>query len=96
MVTRLALTLAALLAITTPGEACHRYSRWAYPWPQKCPPTARHVLPPSGKENFPKEENLLKNSRTVVPTARSDVPSAADLERLRAALILKLATEPRN
>jgi len=33
-----AITLAALLlALATPAEACHRYSRWAYGWPQTCP-----------------------------------------------------------
>jgi len=96
VVTRLALAVAALLAITTPSDACHRYSRWAYPWPQKCPPTARRVSPPSEKVNFPKEDDRFKDSRPVVPTALSDGPSAADLERLRAALIRKLATEPRQ
>jgi len=94
-VTKLALAAAVLMAVTLPGEACHRYSRWAYPWPQKCPPTAHSVLHPSEKINSPKEESRFENSRADVPTAASDSPSAADLERLRDALTRKLATEPR-
>lgn len=26
----------ALLALTQPAEACHRFARWNYPWPQRC------------------------------------------------------------
>ncbi len=32
---RLTLALAALLS-ASPAEACHHYTHWAYPWPQRC------------------------------------------------------------
>jgi hypothetical protein len=94
---KLALIFAVLLALTAPGEACHRYSRWAYPWPQKCPP-ANGREPTPERASLPKEENRFKfkTSRTVVPTSESDGPSAADLDRLRAALIRKLEGEQKQ
>jgi hypothetical protein len=27
---------AGLLLIASPASACHRFSRWSYPWPQRC------------------------------------------------------------
>lgn len=30
------LTALALLALTQPAEACHRFSVWRYPYPQRC------------------------------------------------------------
>lgn len=35
---RLAITLAALIA-AQPAAACHRFSRWYYPYPQRCSTT---------------------------------------------------------
>jgi hypothetical protein len=97
---KLALIFAVLLALTTPGEACHRYSHWAYPWPQKCPAADGDASTPENayvpkKASLPKAEKRFKTSRTVVPTTASDAPSAADLDRLRAALIRKLEREPK-
>ena len=88
----LALIFAATLALMAPAEACHRYSHWAYPWPQKCGP---ETAPPSAPEKprVAKRENRFKASHIIVPTVparASDSPSAADLDRLRAALIRKL------
>jgi hypothetical protein len=48
---------AGLLLIASPASACHRFSRWSYPWPQRCsaapaqrPPlvrvAAREIEPP--------------------------------------------------
>ncbi len=91
----LALIFGMLLALTTPGEACHRYSHWAYPWPQKCPPADDRASTPE-RASLPKMEKRFKTSRTVVPKAASDSPSAADLDRLRAALIRKLQGEPKH
>jgi hypothetical protein len=90
---RLALILAASLALTTPGEACHIYSHWAYPWPQKCPPAGGHESKPE-KATLPRQQNPLKAAHTAVPTSPSDSPSADDRDRLRAALIHKLEARP--
>ena len=110
---KLALVCAVLLALTTPGEACHRYSHWAYPWPQKCPAadshetTSEHAAPAerataaehataAEKPSPPKMRKRFKAARTILPTTASDSPSAADLDRLRAALIRKLQGEPKQ
>jgi len=40
---------ALLLAQPTPAAACHHFTIWRYPWPQRCSPPARlvrHALPP--------------------------------------------------
>jgi hypothetical protein len=36
----------AVLLSASPAVACHRFSRWAYPWPQRCA-VARVQLPVS-------------------------------------------------
>jgi hypothetical protein len=36
------LALAALMMTAAPAEACHRFARWHYPWPQRCG-VQRHV-----------------------------------------------------
>jgi hypothetical protein len=33
---RLVVAFLTLLTLVEPGSACHRYSRWYYPWPQPC------------------------------------------------------------
>lgn len=33
---RLALALALVLVAVQPADACHRFQRWKYPWPQHC------------------------------------------------------------
>ena len=88
----LALIFAASLAVVAPAEACHRYSHWAYPWPQKCGAETDPV-PVAEKPRVAKRENRFKTSHIIVPTVpagASDSPSAADLDRLRAALNRKL------
>ena len=40
---RLVVAFLLLLTLVQPGSACHRYSRWYYPWPQPC--KANRVLP---------------------------------------------------
>ncbi len=89
-----AVAFAVLLALTTPGKACHRYSRWAYPWPQKCS-SAREGTSAPQKTSPPRQEIRIKASRTLAPTPSSDAPSAADIQRLRDALIRKLEGEPK-
>lgn len=48
------LTLAALLLSTAPADACHHYSIWKNPWPQRCPGVhiiqAQRMKAPSVKE----------------------------------------------
>lgn len=92
---KLAVMFAVLPALTTPGEACHRYSHWAYPWPQKCP-SAREGTSAHEKTSPPKQGLRFKASRTFAPAPSSDTPSAADIERLRDALIRKLEAEPKQ
>jgi hypothetical protein len=43
--TRVFLGLAFLVAVQ-PAFACHRFSHWAYPWPQRCDIAARIVHRP--------------------------------------------------
>lgn len=36
--------IAIALAVSTPAKACHRFSRWYYPYPQRC--TTAHATEP--------------------------------------------------
>ena len=42
---------ACLLLLATPAEACHKFSRWYYPYPQRCIITAS-VMPPIRSEEI--------------------------------------------
>ena len=33
---RVVLVLALVLVASQPADACHRFARWKYPWPQRC------------------------------------------------------------
>lgn len=62
----------ALVLLTTPAEACHRFSAWFYPWPQPC--AAARWAPRAAFRVVP---------AVVDPTASS----ASDVAVLRAAMI---------
>lgn len=66
------LALALLLILAQEAEACHRFSAWFYPYPQRCP--ASHWVLRAAFRVIP---------AVVDPTA----PSPADIALLRAAMI---------
>jgi hypothetical protein len=51
---RLVLASLLLLMLVEPASSCHRFSRWHYPWPQRC--NVQHGLPLAsvGKAPYPK------------------------------------------
>ena len=97
--THVALVAAALLALATPAEACHRYSRWAYGWPQTCPShkaagaAERHGYERREVMRIARASRETRHSRTIDTRADQrvrpdppDAPSKDDLARLRAAM----------
>jgi len=82
----LVLALALFAAAPPPAYACHRFSRWYYPWPQRCSfSTAEmpRLIRVSMREIEP---------ATPTPPAREIAPTDGDL---RAAAIERLKTAPR-
>jgi hypothetical protein len=78
---RLVVASLVLLTLVEPAPACHRLSRWNYPWPQRC--SVKPVSPPAtvAKEpEFPRPD--------LTPTGGGD----AD-EDMRARLLLPATLE---
>jgi hypothetical protein len=110
---RLARAMAAILsaAIALPVEA-HCYSRWDYPWPQRCgvarQMVRRPVLHSVAASSVPNQEHSGNEARLVRlvhgPTVEIALPSLAqaDLdgggadEPTRARLLLRAALEAAN
>ena len=91
-----ATAMAAILsaAIALPVEA-HCYSRWYYPWPQRCG-VARQMVRPVGREkaaiHLPTEEPDIP----LPSLARADLDGGEADEATRAHALLRAALEAAN
>jgi hypothetical protein len=79
---RLVVTPLLLLTLVEPASACHRFSRWHYPWPQQC----NVVLPPASAGKVPEPEIPLP---ALTPNGKDE---GAD-EATRARLLLRATLE---
>jgi hypothetical protein len=81
---RLVVAPLLLLTLVEPASACHRFSRWRYPWPQRCNVVV--VLPPSAPETVPQPEIPLPDLTPIGKGEEAD-------EATRARLLLRAALE---
>ena len=85
----LALAIALTAALPTPAAACHRFSRWHYPWAQRCSveraPTPRLVRI-AAREIEPAPQPPEPPARAVEPI--DDDPRVAAVERLKIELAI--------
>jgi hypothetical protein len=77
---RLVVAPLLLLTLVEPASACHRFSRWHYPWPQRCKVDA--VLPPTAPETVPQSEIPLPDLTPIGKGQEAD-------EAMRARLLLR-------
>ena len=105
------LTLALALLAATPVEA-HCYSRWFYPWPQRCgvarQMVRRPVLQSVAASFVPNQEHPANEARLVrlvqepdpdipLPSlARADCDGGEADEAIRARVLLRAALEAAN
>jgi len=73
----------ALFAAPPPAYGCHRFSRWYYPWPQRCSFSTAET---------PRLIRVSMREIEPAPPAREIAPTDGDL---RAAAIERLKTAPR-
>jgi len=87
----LALAAALLASMPVEAAACHHYSRWYYPWPQRCGVTAaRHVT------SRPVTSVTAAQDVPEIPLpslARADLDGGEADEPARARLLLRAALE---
>ena len=94
-----------ILLLATPAEACHKFSRWHYPWPQRC--EVFHVKQKGGvafaRTERPKYPRIEKAPGAVASVTGGALPSlevidwgASGDDRLRGiALLRDLNDSPR-
>ena len=73
-----------LLTLVEPASACHRFSRWYYPWPQRC--NVDLVLPPASSAKAPQPEIPLPDLTPIGKGQDAD-------EATRARLLLRATLE---
>jgi hypothetical protein len=81
---RLVVASLLLLTLVEPAPACHRFSRWNYPWPQRC--SVRPVSLPAAAGKLPQPKIPLPD---LTPIGKGE---DAD-EDVRARLLLRAALE---
>jgi hypothetical protein len=93
----MAAILSAAIALPVEASACHHYSRWYYPWPQRC-----------GVGHAALHNEIISFGREIITPKRNDFEIAlpglaqADLdgggadEPTRARLLLRAALEAAN
>jgi hypothetical protein len=80
---------AALLLIASPASACHRFSRWSYPWPQRC-----GVAPGQGPRIARVVAGEVEPPKSEPAPAPLPAPSKEDLDaKERAQAIERLKVE---
>ena len=95
---RLALAAALLAAMTTEAAACHRFSVWRYPWPQRCF-AARQVAWPILAHPGPSWPEPKRASRPAMPLPGlvwTDCVGGEADEPTRAHVLLRAALEAAN
>ena len=89
--TSIVLNLAALVLAATPVDA-HCFSRWHYPWPQRCGAARQMVRLQVGREKaaieLPTAPAIARPSR-----ARADCDGGEADEAIRAKVLLRAALE---
>jgi hypothetical protein len=88
----LLLAVAITAALPTPAAACHRYARWAYPWPQSCSVEARHLVRYATREETPSPPPPVKPP----PAPTEDELRQQAIEQLKVALIMLNAAASAN
>lgn len=76
--------------------ACHRYSKWYYPWPQKCKTTTQAVYEPVARlpvipplpPAFERDEEIPLPDLTAVWTS-GDKELQEELGRIKALMLLR-------
>jgi hypothetical protein len=101
---RAALAVIVIALATDSADACHRFHRWSYPWPQSCRATA---LAPKSAFRLPRAKidvslRAAPPARPVSPPAIS-IPSLTDIDwgrapddELRGRLLLRVILEGKN
>lgn len=83
---------------TTANAACHRYSKWYYPWPQKCKATTQAayepvarlpVIPPLPPVFDKDKEDIPLPDLTAVGSEEINKELQEELERRRALMLLR-------
>ena len=88
----LLLAVAITAALPTPAAACHRYARWAYPWPQSCSVEARHLVRYATREETPSPPPPVKPP----PAPTEDELRQQAIEQLKVELIMLNAAASAN
>ena len=85
-----------ILLLATPVEACHKFSRWHYPWPQRCAVFVKQeggVAP--ARTEHPRLPKFEKAPGAVAPVTGGALPTleidwgAPGDDRLRGIAILR-------
>jgi len=89
------IALAALIVAATPVDAaaCHHYSRWFFPWPQRCSQVTLSRL-----RALPNQERPANKAGPDIPLpflTRNDCEGGEADELTRARLLLRAAMEAR-
>jgi hypothetical protein len=92
----LVLALALFAAASPPAYACHRFSRWYYPWPQRCSvERAPRFIRVSTREVEPAAPRPPERETVPILDTPADLERAAAIEKLKDQLILWPKGAPR-
>jgi hypothetical protein len=83
-VNRVAASLLGLIVVAPAEAACHKFSYWAYPWPQRCPTIVTPARIIRGAQAPPPAINISLPTLTSI-----DWGETAD-ERLRGMVALRI------
>jgi len=86
---RIVLAALALIGAAEPASACHHYSIWKNPWPQRCPSKSVYFRPKSVPIRPSPSAPVEDRSWYVEITRLPDLPVPEDLERAAAVSRLK-------
>ena len=89
----LTIMLAAGLLLPTEASACHHYSRWYYPQPQRCDVAHQTVRFPTPQT---REKKLTWPDIALPGLAQADLDGGEADEPTRARLLLRAALEAAN
>jgi hypothetical protein len=89
----LTIMLAAGLLLPTEASACHHYSRWYYPQPQRCGVARQMVRFPTPQT---REKKLTWPDIALPSLAQADLDGGGADEPTRARLLLRAALEAAN